>query len=136
MRLHDFERRVLATVGVALVLIVLLVVAGWMSAIVRSPDDGLPVGVLVLAFVLTAVILVSSWPVLHLAFAVVRGGGSRPRRPGIWVAVFVVAVVVWGGVLLWPLLIMGAGLFWVAVVLLALLVARRLAVAAVRRARG
>ena len=137
MRLHDIERRILATVGAALVLIVLLVVAGWTWELVQSTgDDELSAGLAALAFVLAAVILVSSWPVLHVAFAAARSGGTRPRRPRAWTTVFVVAVIIWGGVLLWPLIIMGMGLFWVTVTLLALLGARRLAAAALRRARG
>ena len=136
MRLHEIERRILATVGTAVVLIVLLVVAGWTWAVLGAEEEWLPAGLLALVLLLAVVILVSSWPVLHVGFAAVRAGGSRPRRPRAWIAVFVVAVVVWGGVLIWPLLFMAIGVFWVVVVLLALLAARRLALAAVRRARG
>ena len=135
MRLHAIEKRVVATVAAAVVLVVLLVVAGWMWALMQSGDE-LSAAVVAVAFASAGVILVASWPVLHVAVAVARDGGTRPRRPRVWIAVFVVAVVVWGGVLIWPAIFLALGLFWVAVALLALLAARRLVLRGVRRARG
>lgn len=136
MRLHAIERRVLAAAGITAVLVVLLTVTGWSWAILRSEDDSLATGVAVLALVLAVVILVSSWPVLHAGFAALTGGGSSPRRPRLWIAVFVTASALWGGVLLWPLIFLSIGLFWVVIVLGALFVARRLVLRGVRRTRG
>ena len=136
MRLHDFERRVLAAVAIASVLIVLLTVVSWTWAILQADDDDLPVILDALVLVLAPVILIASWPVLHAAFAALTGGGTRPRRPRLWIAVFVAAAGLWGGVLLWPLIVLSVGAFWVAIVLVSLLLARRLVLRALRRSRG
>lgn len=134
MRLHDIERRVLAMVAVVAVPLVLLYVAVWMWGFVRLDADDVPSGLVATGFALAAVILVASWPVLHVAIATARGRGTRPREPGPWIAVFAGAVVLWSGVLFYPLFLLAVGAFALLFVLAALLAARRLALR--RRARG
>ena len=137
MRLYDIERRVLAIAGIGLTLAVALLLASWTYAVVAEDDaEGLPVALDVLAIALAAVGMAASWPVLHLAFAGAMAGGTRPRHPGRWVAVFVSASGIWSALLVGPLIVLMVVLLWVAVALLALFVIHRVALRLIRLRRG
>lgn len=137
MRLHDIERRVLAIAGIGLTLAVALLLASWTWAVLTEDDaDGLPLALDIPVVALAAVGLAASWQVLHAGFAAATGGGTRPRRPGRWLAVFVVATGVWSVLLVGPLIVLLVVLLGVGVALLALLVIHRVALGLVRRTRG
>ena len=137
MRLYDNERRVLAVAGIALTLAVALLLASWTYAVVAEDDaEGLPVALDIVAVALAVIGVAASWPVLHTAFAGARAGGTRPRHPGRWVAMFVLATGTWSALLVSPLIVLMVVVLWTGVALLALLVIHRVGLRLVRRARG